>query len=127
MFNLFKRNKPLHKLPISEAIVKLQKKGAKNLHINLSINDEILFQVMPAKHFEENGFDCKHSDFAIVHFFTKQKINQFKNTFNNFKGSKELFYYEKPKNNHIFLQNIGNNPSIIESKIKEAIDEYHLD
>lgn len=56
MFGLFKkRKKPIHELPIWEAIVECKRQGAENLGINLYIQDQILFQVMSAKQFEDKG------------------------------------------------------------------------
>ncbi len=129
MFNLFKRNKPLHKLPISEAINRCFDKGAKNLHINLSIDDQMLFQVMPARHFEKHGFFFKKNDMAIVYAFSGKKNDEFEYIFEKFKSkkvNKSIFSIDDQKGVYLFLNNIGSNPQIMEQEIHESIKIYEL-
>lgn len=120
MFNIFKKNKPLHQLPISEAIIKLRKKGVENLHINIYSDDIILFQVSPARHFEKQGLKSKIDDMVIIHTFSKTKNNL--KTLNDLKEKEtDLFYFEGPKGVHHSLDNIGHDPYIMEKKINQLL------
>ena len=75
MFGLFKKKKKsIPEMPISEAIIECKKQGAKSVSINLYIEDQILFQVMLAKHFKGKGLESDNSDdMAVVHFFNTNK------------------------------------------------------
>lgn len=130
MFGLFKKKKkPIHELPISEAIIECKKQGAENLGINLYIQDQILFQVMSAKHFEDKGLDLTNKDdMAAVHFFNKNKTLTQK-TWEKFKSEKrenDFLYYEEPKGVFNYIKNIGNNPMTIEKEIKSQMEFYEL-
>ena len=128
MFGLFKK-KTISQLPISKAIVECKKNGAKDLSINLYIEDQILFQVIMAKHFQENGLETQSiDDMAIIHFFNKNKTLTI-NTWNKFKIEKlelEYLHYEKPKGVFVYLKNVGNNPKKIEDAIQKEILKYDL-
>lgn len=58
---------------IAENIKKLNKRGANNLHVNIYINDQILFQIMPSKNFAEDGLNYDFGDFSIVHLLMMKK------------------------------------------------------
>lgn len=128
MFRLFKK-KPISQLPISKAIVESKKNGAKDLSINLYIENQILFQVIMAKHFQENGLEIQSiDDMVIIHFFNKNKTLTI-NTWNKFKIEKlelEYLHYEKPKGVFFYLKNVGNNPKKIEDAIQKEILKYDL-
>lgn len=130
MFRLFKKKrKPIHELPISEAIVECRRLGVDNLGINLYIEDQILFQVMPAKHFESKGLELiNKDDMAVVHFFNKNKtLTQM--TWEKFKFEKkenDFLHYEEPKNVFNYIMNIGNKPMTIEKEIQSQMKLYEL-
>jgi hypothetical protein len=100
--NIFKRKIPKTD-SISDKILQIQKMEASNLHISIYIKNQILFQIMPIRHFGQHGMEIKKADnLASVHFFNKNKTltidswSKFKET----ELSKDYFYYEEPKNNH---------------------------
>jgi len=130
MFGFFKKKKkPIHELPISEAIIECKKQGAENLGINLYIQDQILFQVMSAKHFEDKGLELTNKDnMATVHFFNKNKTLTQK-TWEKFKSEKkenDFLHYEEPKGVFNYIKNIGNKPMTIEKEIKSQMKFYEL-
>ena len=132
MFKFFRKKDPrkdLSQLSISSAIEACLKRGANNLHINLYIEDQILFQIMPAKNFAEKGFEYKYQDLVMVHFFNKNKDLTLA-TWEKFireKMEDKLFYFEEPKGVHIYLENLGNDLKEIEAKIHKTKAFYELD
>ena len=110
----FKRN-PNQLDEIAKNIKVLNQKGANNLHVNLYLKDQILFQLMSSKNFAEDGLQYNYGDFSIVHFFNNEKMNE------------KLFYFEKPKGVHIFIQNIKRGDKLFQEKINKAIDLYKED
>ena len=118
----------LFKPSICSLIIKNQKKGAKNLHINLFLNNQILFQAMPSRHFKERGIESSNeNDMAIVHFFNKNKIKT-SDELEKFKSriSEKGFIEFETKQNINFIRNLGNNPRMIEKEIYKDIDLYSL-
>ena len=130
MFGLFKKKKKtIHELPISEAIIECKRQGAKNLGINLYIEDQILFQVMSAKHFENKGLELiNKDDMAVVHFFNKNKTltHEAWEKFKNEKRENDFLHYEEPKGIFNYIKNIGNKPVIIETEIQSQMKLYEL-
>ena len=130
MFGLFKKKqKPIHELPISEAIVEFKRQGGENLGINLYIRDQILFQVMAAKHFEGKGLELANKDdMAAVHFFNKNKTLTQKiwEKFKSEKSGKDFLHYEEPEGVFYYIKNIGNIPVIIEQEIQSQMKLYEL-
>ena len=49
------------------------------------------------------------------------------NKFKNEKMNEKLFYFEKPKGVHIFIQNIKRGDKLFQEKINKAIDLYKED
>lgn len=95
------------------------------------IKDQILFQVMPAKNFEDKGLITSNpNDFVIIHFFNKNKTLTF-DKLEKFKSpdiDKEYFHYEEPKGNFNYLKIIGQSPTEIEKEIYANFREiYDLD
>ena len=130
MFGLFKKKKkPIYELPISEAIVECKRQGAEDLGINLYIEDQILFQVMSAKHFESKGLEFTHKDdMAIVHFFNKDKTLTQKawDKFKSEKKENDFLHYEDPKGVFFYVKNIGSKPVTIEKEIQSHMKLYEL-
>ncbi|HBT09968.1 MULTISPECIES: hypothetical protein [Leeuwenhoekiella] len=124
----FKRN-PNQLDEIAKNIKVLNQKGANNLHVNLYLKDQILFQLMSSKNFAEDGLQYNYGDFSIVHFFNNEKDMTHKtwNKFKNEKMNEKLFYFEKPKGVHIFIQNIKRGDKLFQEKINKAIDLYKED
>jgi len=130
MFGLFKKKKKsIPEMPISEAIVECKKQGAKNLSINLYIEDQILFQIMSAKVFEDKGLIVNNpEDMAVVHFFNKNKTFTLI-TWEKFKVEQkenDYLHYEKPKGIFYYIKNIGDKPMTIELEIQNEIKLYNL-
>lgn len=130
MFGLFKKKKKsIPEMPISEAIVECKKQGAKSVSINLYIEDQILFQVMLAKHFKAKGLESDNSDdMAIIHFFNKNKTLTLE-TWERFKSGKmenDFLHYEDPKGIFNYVKNIGDNPKNIEQAIQKDMTLYEL-
>lgn len=110
--NIFKRKIPKPD-SISDKIVWIQKMGASNLHISIYIKDQMLFQIMPVRHYRQHGMEISNGDnFASVHFFNKNKTQTFVSwsKFKETELSKDYFYFEEPKNNHNYIREIGANP-----------------
>jgi len=126
--SLFENN--LNRLDkIAKNIKKLNQKEANNLHVNLYLNESILFQIMPSKNFAEDGLNYNFGDFSIVHFFSKSK-NVTHQTWDKFKNGKidyKVFYFEKPKGIHIYIQNIRRGDTLFQEKINKAIELYKED
>ena len=60
MFGIFKRKK---KQPgISEIIGQALAQGENGLHVNLYVDDQILFQVVPAKHYAKKGVEGEDAE-----------------------------------------------------------------
>ena len=130
MFGIFKKKKkPISEMRISEAIVECKIQGVENLSINLFIEDQILFQVIMAKHFTDRGLDIiNREDMAVVHFFHKNK-NLTIDTWEKFKQENmenDFLLYEEPKGVFIYVKNIGDNPREIEEAIKKEMLRYNL-
>lgn len=100
-----------------------------NPQIAFWIDNQILFQVIPAKHFFQHGFEANPNDFVISHFFNKNKTNTLTawKKFQDIEQATELFYYEEPKGYHHYLKNIGTEPANMELEINKAIDLYELE
>jgi len=130
MFGLFKKKKKsIPEMAISEAIVECKKQGAENLSINLYIEDQILFQVIMAKHFSNRGLETDNNeDMAVVHFFNKNKTLTI-DTWEKFQQEKmenDFLHYEEPKGVFFYVKNIGDNPKNIEEAIKLEMLRYDL-
>ena len=122
MFGIFKRKK---KQPgISEIIGQALAQGENGLHVNLYVDDQILFQVVPAKHYAKKGVEGEDlKGFIELHFFNKNKTL----TIANEQFIKELSdkgilkYFEEPKGVHNYIRAIGKIPIEIEKVINERI------
>ena len=114
---------------IAKNIKEMNQKGANNLHVNLYLKKRILFQIMPSKNFVEDGLDYNYGDFSIVHFFSKGKdiTHQTWDKLKNGKNDIKLFYFEKPKGIHIYIQNIKRGDILFQEKINKAIELYKED
>ena len=129
MFGLFKkRKKDISQLPISEALPELYNNhGAKYLNIMLWIGDQILFQVIPAKHFIDKGIKSNSDkDLVVLHFFNKNKTNTI-DTWEYFKNNSDGYInFENPKGNENFIKLLGNNPKQIERLVNEEVIKYKI-
>ncbi|MBS2212774.1 hypothetical protein KEM09_15245 [Carboxylicivirga mesophila] len=130
MFGLFKkRNRPIHELPISKALVEYRKKGFVILGINFYIDDQILFQVLLAKHFKEKGLEViNEDDMAIYHFFNKTKTltNETWEIFKNEEINSSFLHFEELKGVFGYVRNIGKKPTEIEEAIYNDMKLYNL-
>lgn len=130
LLHLFKKKqKPIHQLPIADAIIECKKLGVSELGINLYIEDQILFQVMLAKHFTRKGLELNNEDdLAVVHFFNKNKTLTL-DTWESFKTHQrenEFLFYEEPTGVFNYIKNIGNIPSEIEKEVHQQMKLYLL-
>lgn len=130
MFGLFKKKKKsISEMPISEAIVECKKQGAKDVSINLYVDDQILFQVILAKHFTDKGLKSDNlNDMAIIHFFNRNRTLTLK-TWEKFKSKEKennFLHYEEPKGVFNYVKNIGINAKNIEEIIQNEILLYEL-
>lgn len=122
MFGLFKRKK---KQPgISDVIRQALTMGETGLHVNLYVDDQILFQVVHAKDYAQRGIKKGDLDgFIELHFFNKNKTL----TIDNEQIAKALAdkgtltHFEEPKGIHNYIQAIGKIPDEIEKTINERI------
>ena len=128
MFKLF-GNKRTNKQNLAQDIRNFLAINPANPQIDIWIDDQILFQVMRCRVFNDRDFEHDRNDFAIAHFFNKNKtytLNAWKK-FQTDEQEKKLVYYEEPKGVHNYLKNIGSNPEIMEQEINEAIAYYEPD
>lgn len=129
MFGIFKRNKNRNKQPrISEIIRQALLQGETNLHINIYVDDQILFQVIPAKHYAKRGLNNEDlKGFVELHFFHKNKtLTKANESFaKKLSTNGELTYFENPKGIHNYINAIGNDPKEIENVIKIRINEIY--
>ncbi len=119
IFNIFKR-KQKDNISISGRLTAILNQHPNNLHITIYIKEQVLFQIMPARNFINNGFKTDRlNDFVVLHFFNKNKTLIF-DKLSNIKGTeieKDFFFFEEPKGNFNYLKSIGNNPKEIEKEI----------
>ncbi len=122
MFGIFKSKKK--QSGISDVIKQALAQGETGLYVNLYVDDQILFQVVPAKHYTQRGIKGEYlSGFIELHFFNKNKTltiehEQFAKELSN-KGT--LTYFEEPQGIHNYIQAIGKVPEEIEKIINERI------
>jgi len=118
----------LFKPSIHKLILKNWNNGAKNLHINIFFKNQVLFQVMPARHFIDRGIELSNeNDMIIIHFFNKNKTITFEKL-EKFKSKifKKGFIEFETKQNSNFVRNVGNDPKLIENEIYKDIELYSL-
>jgi hypothetical protein len=123
----FKKNRQ-NSHALATRLKDILKKGPNNLHINIYVKNQILFQVMPAKNFVEKGLTAINpNDFVVAHFFNKNKTLTFDKLekLNNPELSKDYMFYEEPKGNLIYLKIIGQNPIEIEKEIYANFKEVY--
>lgn len=121
MFGIFKKK---NKKPrISEVIEQALLQGETGLQVNLYVDNQILFQVVPAKYYAQKG--VKEEDlngFIEHHFFTKKSLTKENEQFAKEHFDKGILtYYEEPKGVHNYIRAIGKNPDEIERIINESI------
>jgi len=126
---IFKLFKSKNKQSILFKLQNILKQHPNNLHIQIYIKDQILFQIMPAKNFIQHGFVTENlNDFVILHFFNKSKTLTFDKLNKLEENKNDYFYYEKPRKNFNYLKLIGQNPSKIENEIQKSLsDIYELE
>ncbi len=125
---LIKSIAELFKPSLHKIITKNRNKGAKDLHINLYLKNQILFQAMASMHFKEKGIESSNeNDMSIIHFFNKNKTITF-DKLEKFKSriSENEFIEYETKQNLNFIRNLGNNPKMIEKEIYKDIELYSL-
>jgi hypothetical protein len=79
----------------------IMNKRPNNLHITIFIDDQVLFQLMPARNFKPYGFIAQNGDdLSEVHFFNKNKTKTLyaHPKLQSSQFSKSYFYYENFNN-----------------------------
>ncbi len=130
IFDIFKK-KRRNEQSVASKLTEILNQRPDNLHIIIYIKDQILFQILPAKNFQDKGLNATNpNDFVSIHFFNKNKTFTF-DKLDKFKSSdfeKDYFFYEEPKGNFNYLKVLGQNPSEIEIEIYSNFKEiYELD
>lgn len=129
MFSFLNRNRTATNIQANE-IRNFLNAQLPNPQIDFWIDEQILFQVMPAKHFIQHGFQANSNDFIILHFFKKNKTNTlttWEKIRDHEQAASEFFHFEEPKGNHNYLKNIGTDPANMEKEINKAIELYELE
>ncbi|QGY44716.1 hypothetical protein GM418_13880 [Maribellus comscasis] len=130
IFNIFKKDRRNNQ-SIAIRLTEILNQQPNNLHLMFYIKDQILFQVMPAKNFQNKGLKILDpNDFVAIHFFNKNKTLTFDKLekFKNSDFEKEYHFYEEPKGNFNYLKIIGQEPSEIEKEVFRNFKEiYELD
>src|SRR5690625_2019676 len=122
MFRIFKRKKQQSR--ISDVIGQILAQGEDGVHINLYVDDQILFQVVPAKHYGERGIGREDlKGFIELHFFNKNKTLTIENEqyVKKLADKGILNYFEEPEGIHCYIQAIGKTPMEFEKTINERI------
>ncbi|WP_338378930.1 hypothetical protein [uncultured Flavobacterium sp.] len=122
MFGIFKKKKK--ELGVSEVISQALKNGISELHINIYVDDQILFQVVPAKFYAARGLNENELDgFMELHFFNKNKTLTIENEqfAKQLSENGTLLYFEEPKGVNNYINAVGKNPNEIEKIINERI------
>ncbi len=130
IFNLFKKKKRNND-SISARLTEILNHQPNNLHMLVYFKNQILFQIMPAKNFKQNGLTTPNpNDLVVIHFFNKNKTLTFDKLgkFENPDLEQQYFHYEEPKGNFNYLKVLGMNPTEIEKEIQANCKEiYDLD
>jgi len=131
MFGLFKKRtkqKVRKQVSIADKISYILNRGETGLHINIYVDDQILFQVVPAKYYAEKGVSKEElNEFIEIHFFNKNKTL----TIEHEKFIKELeqkgllIHFEEPKNVNNYINTIGKNPDKIQEIINNRIKSIY--
>lgn len=124
--DLFKTNKTQGSIKASLTTILKQK--PRNLYINIYIEDQILFQVLPAKTFIELGFQTDTPDrFVALHFFNKNKTLTLDvlSKFQHPDLGKDYYYFEEPKGNYNYIKEIGVSPKELQNQIHFAITQIY--
>ena len=118
----FKKKK--RKNVISDKIIDCHKRGAKNLHMMIYHGKGLLFQVLPAKHFQFFGLEANDNHtYTGLHSFHKTQQTTI-SELEGFKSSdlnKEHQYLEAEKNVYQFVKKLGSNPIEIQKYIVDCI------
>src|SRR5690554_1500979 len=126
-FNIFKKSNK-NSEAISSRLANILNQKPNNLHVTICIQNQILFQIMPAKNFIQHGFKTdKPNDLVAIHFFNKNKTLTF-DSLNNIKDTgiaNNYYFYEKPKGNYNYIKSICLNPIEIETEILKNIKEIY--
>lgn len=122
MFGFFKRKK--RQPSISDALRFALQQEANRLHLDLYIDHQILFQVVPAKHYAQRGISGSDLDgFVEIHFFHKNKTLTlgFEPLAKELAERGEFIHFEEPKGNHNYMRAIGKVPKVLEDQIHERL------
>ncbi len=125
----FKRRKADKKQnSIANMVRQILNNGSTGLHINLYAENQILFQIIPAFHYEKWGIKGSElSGFIELHFFSENKTLTVDNQpiANKLAKDGELIYFEDPKGIYNYIKAIGSDPDNIETVIQQRIKEMY--
>ncbi|MCG8697894.1 MAG: hypothetical protein MI922_07550 [Bacteroidales bacterium] len=108
---------------------KLQNSGYKDIGVNIFKNDQVLVQIMLAKHFKNKDLKyANNQDLCLVVDFNKNRTETWGDYENAEIKSKlqEFIYFEDPKGVHCFVKNVGQNPVEIEDYVNQMIEEVFI-
>ena len=112
---------------ITRNILEFQSQGASDISINIWTNEQILFQISPARDFIKYGLSVNSDkDRAILHFFNKNKTNTLIDSIKFEKDYEvlDLIEFEEPKGVKNYVKNIEHEPKQIAKEILEGIEIY---
>ncbi len=126
MFNLFKPKKKKSKLYLE--LMDALSSNTSSLHINIYIEDQILFQIVPAANYIKRDLKLKVNHTMVEHhFFNKNKTLTIKYEANAIKllDQKIFSFYEEPKGIRNYYRAIENNPQTIETTINDRVQNLY--
>lgn len=116
--------KKKRKNEIADKINDCHKRGARNLHMMIYYDKDLLFQVLPSRHFKNLVIETNDKNaYAGLHSFHKTQIKTLDELekFKNSDLNKEHEYFLEDKNVHQFVRNLGDNPLNIQNYILDCI------
>lgn len=113
---------------IAETLNFIFKHGKSGLHIILYVDDQVLFQIIPAHHYVSKGIaESDSHGFIEIHFFNKNKTLTIANEqqVKEYAHEGRFIYFEEPKGIHNYIRAIGVNPVDIEQVIYDRINTIY--
>ena len=122
MFSFKKKKKGF---PIRKGLLKAQNTGYLNIGVTVYKNEQVLFQIMRAIHFEKQGLECNNEkDLCLLIDFNKNRTETWSCYDDSINHKLSDFeYFEEPKGIHGFVKNVGQNPNEIDDYTNQKIFE----
>jgi hypothetical protein len=128
MIRIFrKRNKQHAFLPIKEGLRNAIKNGESSIQVNIYVDKQILFQVVPVQPYFKRGI-TEQEGFIEAHFFNKNKTLTLQNENKLAERAKkgDFIHYEDSKGWQFYIKWIGKNPAEIEKIINFRLKEIYI-